>query len=416
MLIFNHSLGYLFFIILSVVTWPVAGLADDLDPTQCQLTVEQKVIDYGRIARSLIKYQSSGESELPQKTGIMRLICSEDIEPILTINGLKGIKSGFLFGQKSHLEVNLERLIVDGETISTDIIRNNVRHSGTQLEPNDVVQPTALVKGKKIDLIFTVKPFIHIGESIQPDDSPKADDIRFDFHKKVSDSFSVVSTFSSASCTPMISSGGVIDYGVMTVNQLSSSGPTVLPAKSIIFSVQCDGATNVAIKAQSNRPNSLIDIKEGTTNTSGAARVAPSVTIAGLGKNLPFGLSNINEPDVAGLGISGGKKIGGYLMVMPTSEMLLDGIKVSARYYTKQAPKQGISWIMAYENDITGGSIFSGDYYFGYSTDRSKNFPQPFTSLTAKIIIQTYITDIKNLNLSSPVYLDGSSKIELYYY
>lgn len=403
-------------LVFSLFIWSMPSIANEINSSQCQLTVGQKVIDYGRIARSSIDYKAADISQLPPRIETVRLVCTEEIDPKLTIRGTKGLLSGFKFGQRSHLQINLDSFSVDGKAVPAIIIRNNVRKSVTQLEPEDIIQSQLPLKGKTLELVLSVIPSIRPNESIQPDDMPQSDDIHLDFGKNVSDSFSVISAFSSVACNPTISSGGIIDYNRIHVSHLNAVGPTVLPAHLLTFSIQCDAITNVAIRADSNRPDSLIDIRSGTTNISHAARTNQNVRSAGLGKNLPSGLANISDPDVAGLGLSGGKKIGGYLMAMPVSEIMLDGIGAKARYLVNGKPTANSTWLRASENDVTGGSIYAGANYFGYSTNRSYSAPQAFKNLTATIIIQAYISDIANLNLSGPIQLDGSSKIEIYYY
>lgn len=394
--------------------WSQFSIANEMDSGQCQLTITKKVIDYGRVARNSIEYQSSGIGKLSPKTEVIRLLCSSEIDPQITIRSLQSLNSNFLFGKKSTIKINLDNFMVDGRVTPTSIKRNGALRNITQLEPDDIILPRTPIKGKAIELVLSITPYITPDESIQPEDILQSDNISLDFANNLSDSFSIISTFNSAACNPTVSGGGVVDYNRIHISHLNPTGPTVLPAKILTLSILCDTYANVAIRADSNRPNSLVDTR-GNVNASGAARTNEAVTSAGLGKNLPNGFADISDPDVAGLGLSDNKKIGGYMMVMPLTGIFIDGAQTSVRFITNGKPDKNTLWQRP-TSDVTGGSLYSGSYYAAFTSKTNSSIPQSFKNFTASLIIQAYITDRKNLNTNSDILLDGSSTIELYYY
>ncbi|EMI5491517.1 DUF1120 domain-containing protein [Providencia stuartii] len=228
---------------------------------------------------------------------------------------------------------------------------------------------------------------------------------------------SVIGTISPTSCVPTASGGGVVDYGNINPNSLNATGPTVLPAKTVNLSISCDGEAYVALRANSNRTNTVTDTN-GAENISGSAKVNQAVIDAGLGKNQPNGLGNVTEPHAAGLGLANGQKIGGYMLNLPVTSITLDGVDAAVRYYSTGTPTQTSSW-----NKMSPGVSNDGDSllpasaaYFGYNSDAAAAVPQKFKLMNASVVVQAYITDKSALDITQPINLDGSSTIELYYY
>lgn len=229
---------------------------------------------------------------------------------------------------------------------------------------------------------------------------------------------SVIGTISPISCVPSASGGGVVDYGNIKPDALTSGVPTVLPAKTVNISISCDGKTSVALRATSNRPNTVPDT-DGAENISGSALVSQAVIDAGLGKNLPFSLPTVLKPSAAGLGLANGNKIGGYMMNLPVTLVNLDGDPAAVRYYSLTAPTSTSGWskMTAGISPNDGDSLLPPNTaFFGYSTNSADSVPESFQNLSATVVIQAYITDKDKLATNQPINLDGSSTIELYYY
>ena len=232
---------------------------------------------------------------------------------------------------------------------------------------------------------------------------------------------SVIGTISPAACTPIASGGGVVDYGFINPDQLAkgvddkAAGTTVLDVKTIGFTVQCDAEANVAIRAKSNRGPAS---EAAAMNATGASKILDAATKAAMIKDLPYDIKAIN-PDVMGLGAtSEGVPIGGYMMLLPTKLITLDGTPVNKRFYTGGQPTVTSKWSVETSGNeaVHGGSINSGTTFIGYAINAAATAPQAFTVLSGTLIVRAYITDQKNLNINSPINLDGSSTIELFYY
>lgn len=222
----------------------------------------------------------------------------------------------------------------------------------------------------------------------------------------------VIGTISPTACTPTASGGGVVDYGNIKPSTLDATGTTVLPAKTLNFTIQCSGEANVALRASSNRG---VAANAGTANSTGASKLTDATTVTNIVSGLPYNIT-VNNPDVMGLGTSpNGADIGGYMMILPTSLVTLDGVDANRRLFASAPLDQNTTWGVENNEVSHGGSLNSGDTYFSYSTDSAATKPQAFKLLSGTLIVRGYITEKSKLDVT-PINLDGSSTIELYYF
>ena len=196
----------------------------------------------------------------------------------------------------------------------------------------------------------------------------------------------VTGTITPVACKPSV---GAIDYGTIAANTLSPDQYTVLDAKTTDFSITCDAPAKVAIMVTSSR----------TT--------APGVTSVwdnGFGK-APAGvtLNGMSHPSVTGLGGDG--KIGGYHLMLPTADILLDGSAVSSiwKYAT------GTTWAV-----VTDALISDQKTHVTWANPKSL-IPKAFTTMSGTLTAQAYINKTSELDLSQPIKLDGLATIELVY-
>lgn len=225
----------------------------------------------------------------------------------------------------------------------------------------------------------------------------------------------VTSSLRAIACTPVVSNSGKVDYNIIQASELSDNAITVLPARTLNLTIACDATTNVAIRARSNRPHSTSNATN--ENEIGSSLVSSDAILAGLGKNLPLGLPDLTQAFVAGLGNTENQKIGGYILNLPFTLIRLDGKTVKAKYWTQTEPSVSTLWNHETDLKANGGSLFTGTAsYFSFGTDVSSVIPSPFKYFEGILVIQAYIVGKKDLNLTLPLHLDGSSTIELYYY
>lgn len=137
----------------------------------------------------------------------------------------------------------------------------------------------------------------------------------------------VIGTITPTACHPTLTGGGTIDYGTIPPKALKKDALTQLSLKSVDFSITCDAPAKVAIKAINHR-------KETTAGVDGDDT---------FGASIPKGLSEENGTRVVGLGLSGGKKIGGYNLTI--RESTADGAKVT-RFTRELLPQPGKNMVL----------------------------------------------------------------------
>lgn len=382
----------------------------------CQFIISQPNINYGVLSRDNMKHVSSGEVELISRNVTARIICKNDINPIIKIQDFFGENTKkFKYGKDGTLQISLTDYKLDGLSTKPTIFRNNVTQSSQLLNPDDEIKPQTNTLAKNIELTLSITPKISESELTNPSAVSQLGQFSLNIKSLPASTIFVSSELQAIACIPSVSNNGIVDYYTINSNSLSSNNVTVLPARILNFTISCDAATNIAIRARSNRLSTTTDA--GNENSIGSAQANSILISAGLGKNLPLGLPNITQAFVAGLGISNGQKIGGYLLNLPFTQIQLDGKTAVAKYWTPTLPNNSNSWTKETDLRANGGSLFTGTAsYFSFSSDLNSTVPLPFKQLEGALIIQAYITNKNNLDLTSPVYLDGSSTIELFYY
>lgn len=195
----------------------------------------------------------------------------------------------------------------------------------------------------------------------------------------------VTGVIKPVACTPTIGAGNaIIDYGNITRAQLTRGGYTKLTTQEVDFSINCDGAVKMAVKATDNRASSKLN---------GLA----SQVSATAGENAMFGLGAAGTTQVGAFHFSmkqgsfNGKNAGG------TNETL-DTIGSTDK----------VSW-----TKTTSG---------GMSTDRvlswaptSSTTPGAYSSVTGKLSVVAVINKPEELPATQDINLDGSATIEVIY-
>lgn len=231
---------------------------------------------------------------------------------------------------------------------------------------------------------------------------------------------SVVGVVSSIACKPTASANGMVNYGLIKPSALSDDKPTVLEARTLELNVNCEGTTNLALRADAHRKHTTA-YRTSNESAVGAGYVTQQVKDAGLGKNLPEGLPVVINPMVAGLGLnSKGQKIGGYMLNLPRTLIQLDGKTPLRKYWTFTLPSQTSAWRHE-QGGVTGqgDSLLSNEsayFSWGVTVGDTVKAPDKFKDLHGKLVVQAFIAAKKDLDTSTPVYLDGAATIELFYY
>lgn len=177
-------------------------------------------------------------------------------------------------------------------------------------------------------------------------------------------------------CTPLLSSGGVIDYGKLSHQDLNVDKGTRLPAKQLQVSIGCNAPSRFALRMRDNRD----------------------------------GTATVNSEIYYGLGLdNSGNRIGLYSLSFDPRQTQVD---TTATVYGTESTTGGIAWRTANLNTIDIGA----NSYLGFTdTAGSTAGPSAIQELISTVKVETVINATKNLDLSSDTLLDGSATLEVVY-
>ncbi|WP_050478102.1 DUF1120 domain-containing protein [Herbaspirillum rhizosphaerae] len=192
----------------------------------------------------------------------------------------------------------------------------------------------------------------------------------------------VVSTVTPVACTPILSGGGVADYGAMPAGILKSGGITALPTRSLSLSIGCDASAKISLKVIDNRGGSIV----------------AGIVAAGSGDG------NLNDAFNYGLGVASGKKIGGYTITLRPGSYTGDYAAVQLF----ASSDNGATWQTTSSGVVAKGRSFSWGAAGAGTIGAYQN-------IVGTITVQPYIDRPENLALSQEVVLDGSATLELSY-
>jgi hypothetical protein len=168
-----------------------------------------------------------------------------------------------------------------------------------------------------------------------------------------------------SACTLLLSGGGMIDHGKISVKDLNPGG-TVLQPTTLQMSTTCEGKTLMAVRAIDNR--------------AGSASFLPG-----------FGLGLAN----------GDHKLGYYYIKM--RNMVADGTTVTAI----MSPT-GDDWVWG-EDYLDPGLLFAFSSNFNVPT------PLALERLDMEFFLLTIIDKTEGLDMSDEIALDGSATLEVKY-
>jgi len=197
----------------------------------------------------------------------------------------------------------------------------------------------------------------------------------------------VIGQIVPAACTPALSGGATIDYGTIKAETIAKDDFTVLPVKSLNFTLTCEAPAKVALTS--------VDSRSGTA-------VKP------VGKSL-LDVTIAANTTLMGLGQADGKNIGSYAMLIDGASTKLDGTTTPDSIVSSDV---GMSWVKAAVGDVWLGA---NKFYLYSWANAGELEPVAFTTLTGTLKVQAAINKGSELDLTKAVTLDGMSSVQVYY-
>lgn len=177
-------------------------------------------------------------------------------------------------------------------------------------------------------------------------------------------------------CTPILSEGGVVDFGKISQQDLNQATGTRLPLKYLTLTVSCNGAGRYALRMRDNRDGS----------------------------------AHVNSEIYYGFGLDpSGNKIGVYSLSFDPKQTVADDLPV---IYGTESTTGGLAWRTSNTNPINIGSRS----LLGF-TDvvGSVAGPSAIQNLTSRFKLEAVVNAKQNLDLSTEVLMDGSATLEVVY-
>ncbi|QDH63490.1 MULTISPECIES: DUF1120 domain-containing protein [Pseudomonas] len=169
-----------------------------------------------------------------------------------------------------------------------------------------------------------------------------------------------------SACTPVLSSGGVIDHGKISAKDLNISNPTLIGTHTLSLVVSCDSAISFALHSVDNRVGSSI-----------------SSSYYGLGL------------------INGNQKLGWFGLILDNP--VADGVAV-----------QPIASFNGQDNWYRE-KFWDPGLYMSVASMADDSQPVPVKDLSLELVVETSIARTDSLDLSNEVTLDGSATLEVKY-
>ncbi len=203
----------------------------------------------------------------------------------------------------------------------------------------------------------------------------------------------IVTTMVPVACTPVVEQNGTFNYGTIKASSIDTADYTVLPVKTLGFSIRCDSAAKVALRGVDARAGTLVRPVGKTMND-------PAHTVIN------------NSSWMFGLGKSGSSNIGGYRMWIDTPSVKLDGVSAENALMTQAAPTASSTWTVPQ----LGAALITSPLNIYYSWSLSPTaVPAAFKTMTGTLSVQAAVNKGAALDLRQPVEFDGLATIELYY-
>lgn len=199
----------------------------------------------------------------------------------------------------------------------------------------------------------------------------------------------VTGKLTNAACTPVLSKGGIVDYGSIHLGDLSPTAVNQLGQKNIDLTINCTAATKVAWNMVDDRAdsNAGVTIEKGQYNGGDIISYSDTDQTYGVGKT------------------AGGVKIGDYSMFVNIASVVADGKNVDTILMDKGAT----AWAKS-----SGQTRAAGIRDLSVATTGTLE-PLAFITATFPLVTALAIQDTTKLAITDDTKLDGQLTISLKY-
>lgn len=190
-----------------------------------------------------------------------------------------------------------------------------------------------------------------------------------------------------AACNPAVSGGGTVDYGRISLGNLSATTVNVLGEKDASLTITCPGPTKAAwaITDDQASTNAALNISEADAAKN---TVSDTTMTYGVGQT------------------TGGVKIGSFTIYADIANVTADGTKVDAISGTTSNP----TWVKS-----TTGIIKNGEMEMMTVASSGTTAPLAYTTAIFPLKTVLAVQDTKTLNITDDTKLTGQATITIKY-
>ena len=350
----------------------------------CQLNLSQPVLDYGLMNRA-IRPDSAPERNLGERRLSLSLSCPTATDLSLFYRAMAATAERFHFAERGSYQLRVRDAVLDGRSVELGLI------AGAGQPPSEIassliwrpehgiapVQAGTSLQGRTLSAQVEVTAWVqeqgmHVRDAVTWEASGVFDAIATGRSREAT----LRARFAPAACEPGLPNGGVVDFGNLTINDLSADKPTRLPPRSLNLRVGCDAPTAFALIMHDNRAGS-----------------------ATIDSDFQYGLGTDGRQN----------KIGFFSLNIDPANASADSV---ARLYRTESTGGGAAWSSAGANPIA----LAKTRYLSF-TDRAGSHAGPamIQNFNASVTVDAVVAPLNSLDMSNAIDLDGAGTIEIIY-
>lgn len=368
-------------LLLLVLLLSTSAWGDD----ECRLNLSESRLDFGLMNRTLA-VTPAPERLLGERRVSLTLNCPQAQDLSLFYRAMAAGAQRYRFTERGTYRLHVGEAVLDGQAVELGLVAGSGQPpvaSGSRLvwRAEHGIVPLrggVPVSGRNLSLQIDASAWAdeaaaRVNDAVTWDSAGLFDAI----HSGRSRELRLQARFAPAACTPVLSNGGQVDFGKLSVLDLSQNSDTALPARSLAVNVACDAPTAFTLRLQDNRQGSA---------TGGA------------------------DDTAYGLGLDSRQhKIGRYRLLFDPTRATADSY--GALYRTDAAVDTG-PWSSASASPIA----ISGNRFIGFSAVAgSTSGPSSIQHLSATASLEAFIAPLGSLDLGNEVRLDGAATLEINY-
>ncbi|WP_213878663.1 DUF1120 domain-containing protein [Pseudomonas sp. dw_358] len=345
----------------------------------CTLVSSQPDVDFGTLKRDTLQVNGN-LATLGERTLSLDLQCDVESDLTLFYRAAAQDGEGFRFGPQGHYQLRVRDAVVDGVPVDLGEIGVNRGVIGRtdrsmHWRPEHGVAPVKegrVVRGTSLQAHIDITALAPLAATRVRDETQwLAPALIETFAGEASRELSLTATLIPVACTPVLSSGGRVDYGRRSVSTFNRATTTMLPTQRVTLTVNCDALALFALGTVDNRNGSAL----------------------------------IDGNGYFGLGLSGGNPVGHYALAL--SEIQADDWG-------------GATALLALRGSTTWDSVgqevpLLQASLVGFARTAGTGGPDELAQLTSVIEVSPLIAPMNDLDVSEDIDLDGSATIEIVY-